>query len=217
MRSWLAMPPKNFSAQVGRPRTTPLLVSSAAMAYLRCCVSASGRRHVWRAVRDGEADRVEVERLARGELWRLRAHWRRVLRSIMGGYRVRAEVRMAVIQADGLKLGRRGAVYQADVSSTCTRGPCVPRLVEAFRECHSDSRNASDASSTAMFGTQSSTRPVCIHIVLHASKHPSTLNHGAFRMTGSSCRQSWDKSRRGGSPIVASPYVKMVKPPNDAL
>jgi hypothetical protein len=107
MRSWLAMPPENFSARVGRPRTTPLLVSSAAMAYLRCCVSASGRRHVWRAVRDGEADRVEVERLARGELWRLRAHWRRVLRSIMGGYRVRAEVRMAVIQADGVEVGQK--------------------------------------------------------------------------------------------------------------
>jgi hypothetical protein len=84
MRSWLAMSPQKTSqAREGGARTTPLLVSSAAMAYFRCCESASGRRHVWRAVRDGEAD--SVERVALGELCRLRAHWRSVLRNMMRG------------------------------------------------------------------------------------------------------------------------------------
>jgi hypothetical protein len=98
------MPPKN-SKLMGASRTTPLLVSSAAIAYFRLCESARGRRHVCRAVRDGEAD--SVERLALGELWSCRAHWRRVLRSIVRGYKLRVEKRMAVIQADGVEVGQR--------------------------------------------------------------------------------------------------------------
>jgi hypothetical protein len=72
---------ENFNARTGEARTTPLFVSSAARAYFRRCESARGRRHVWSAARDGEAD--SVERLALDELWSFRAHWRRGRRSMM--------------------------------------------------------------------------------------------------------------------------------------
>jgi hypothetical protein len=88
-----------------------------------------------------------------------------------------------------LKLDRILASVQHMRGQACARGPCVPRLVEAFRESHSDSRNASDASSTKRpcLARNLSLGLVCVQIVLYAARHAerhSNTTHGGI----SECR-----------------------------